>query len=194
MECLSLANFYTRSIPICLKTGGVVMFTISPTLLSVTSSLCRDKKNCLCLLFPPWLLLHCKWWLVSNAWNSIFPADIHLLEVNFLYTKFIIVCCKRIFIRNDQRDVFIIAGYAPTINTSNWTKLKMLIYRRKFSKLAIKLIYENTKILPKYIAYIVPKKNCILRQKKIDLHFFRLALVGGFKTGKIVHLLLLWTE
>ena len=32
MECLSVANFYTRSIPIGLKTGGVFMFTISPTL------------------------------------------------------------------------------------------------------------------------------------------------------------------
>ena len=59
----------------------------------------------------------------------------------FLYTRYIIVCCKRIFICNDQRDIFIIAGYAPTINTSNWTKLKMFVYKRKFSKLAIELLY-----------------------------------------------------
>ena len=87
MESLSVANFYTRSSPwpIGLKTERVVMFGISPTLfLSVTSSVCRDNQNCLYLHFPPWLLLHCKFWVVSNAWNSIFPADIHLPWINFL--------------------------------------------------------------------------------------------------------------
>ena len=120
--------------------GSGYVYNYSNTFLSVTSSLCRDEKNCLCLLFPSWSLLLCKCGLVSNAWNSIFHADIHLLQINFLYTRYIIVCCKRIFVCND-RDIFIIAGYAPTINTSNWTKLKMLIYTRKFSKLAIELIY-----------------------------------------------------
>ena len=64
--------------------GSGYVYNFSNTFLSVTSSLCRDKKNCLCLLFPPWLL-HCKWWLVSNAWNNIFPADIHLLESTFIH-------------------------------------------------------------------------------------------------------------
>ena len=84
----------------------------------------------------------------------------------FSYTWHIIVCCKWIFVCNDQRDIFIIAGCAPTINTSNWKKLKMFIYTRKFSKLAIKLIYSHTKNIPKiyciYCAkkmYIAPPKN-----------------------------------
>ena len=47
---------------------------------------------------------------------------------------------------------FIIAGHAPTINTSNWTKLKMFLYMRKLSKLAIKLVYQNKKF-HKYIAH-----------------------------------------
>ena len=120
--------------------GSGYVYNFSNTFLPVTSSLCRDKKNCLRLLFPPWLLLHCKCWLVSNAWNAYSQLIFIYCRSTFLYTRYIIVCCQRIFVCNDQ-DIFIIAGYAPTINTSNWTKLKMLIYTRKFSKLAIELIH-----------------------------------------------------
>ena len=142
MECLSLANFYTRSNPICLKTGGVVMFTISPTLFFLSLQVYVEIRKIVCACS----FLH-GYSCTVNAGQSAMPGTAYSQLIfiycrsTFLYTKFIIVCCKRIFIRNDQRDIFIIAGYAPTIKTSNWTKLKMLIYTRKFSKLAIELIY-----------------------------------------------------
>ena len=124
-----------------LQTWRVVMFTISPTLFFLSLQVYVEIRKIVCTCS----FLH-GYSCTVNAGQSAMPGTAYSQLIfiycrsTFLYTRYIIVCCKRIFVCND-RDIFIIAGYAPTINTSNWTKLKILTYTRKFSKLAIELMY-----------------------------------------------------
>ena len=48
IENLSVANFCTRSSPIGLKTGGVVMFTISPTLFFLSLQVYVEIRKIVC--------------------------------------------------------------------------------------------------------------------------------------------------
>ena len=156
-----------RSIPICLKTGEwLCLQFLQHFFLSLQVYVEMRKIVCTCSFLHGYSC-------TVNADLSAMPGTAYSQPIfiyrrsAFSYTRYIIVCCKRIFVCNDQRDIFIIAGHAPTINTSNWTKLKMLIHTRKFSKLAIQLTYIfKHKNIPKIYCIYCSQKNCILRPKK----------------------------